>query len=93
MSNGDEFRSGTNPTNALSVLKVLFTATNANVLSFVAQTNVSYSVQWRPDLATAPWVSLTNLFPSNQVRTITIDSSTVTPGAERYFRVVTPLAP
>jgi hypothetical protein len=93
MSNADEFRSGTNPTNALSVLKVLFTETNANVLSFVAQTNLSYSVQWRPNLAAAPWETLTNLFPSNQVRTITVNSGSAPPGTERYFRVVTPLAP
>jgi hypothetical protein len=93
MTNSDEFRSGTNPTNALSVLKVLFTETNANVLSFVAQTNLSYSVQWRPNLAAAPWETLTNLFPSNQVRTITVNSGSAPPGTERYFRVVTPLAP
>jgi hypothetical protein len=93
MSNLDEFRSGTNPTNALSVLKVVFTETNANVLSFVAETNLSYSVQWRTNLITPSWQNLTNVFPSNQVRTITVDSGTAPPGAERYFRVVTPLVP
>jgi hypothetical protein len=93
MTNSDEFRSGTNPTNALSVLKVIFTETNANVLSFVAQTNLSYSVQWRSNLSAASWANLTNLFPSNQVRTITVNSGTTPPGTERYFRVVTPLAP
>jgi hypothetical protein len=93
MTDGDEFRSGTNPTNALSVLKVIFTETNANVWSFVAQTNLSYSVQWRSNLSEALWANLTNLFPSNQVRTITVDSGTAPPGTERYFRVVTPLAP
>jgi hypothetical protein len=93
MTNADEYRAGTNPTNALSLLKVLFTQTNANVLSFVAQTNVSYSVQWRTNLTAAPWFNLTNLFPSNQVRTITVDSGTAPPGTERYFRVVTPLVP
>jgi hypothetical protein len=93
MTNSDEFRSGTNPTNALSVLKVLFTETNANALSFVAETNLSYSVQWRTNLTTAPWINLTNVQPSAQVRTITVDSGSVPPGTERYFRVVTPLVP
>jgi hypothetical protein len=93
MSNGDEYRSGTNPTNALSVLKVIFNETNANVLSFVAQTNLSYSVQWRTNLVAPSWVNLTNIFPSNQVRTITVNSGAAPPGTERYFRVVTPLVP
>jgi hypothetical protein len=93
MSNLDEFRAGTNPTNALSVLKVVFSETNANVLSFIAESNLSYSVQWRTNLTTPSWQNLTNVLPSNQVRTITVDSGTAPPGTERYFRVVTPLVP
>jgi len=93
MSNLDEYRSGTNPTNVLSVLKVLFTETNAGVFSFVAQTNLTYSVQWRTNLLAPSWTNLTSVLASPQVRTITVDSASAPVAPERYFRVVTPLVP
>jgi hypothetical protein len=93
MSNRDEYIAGTNPTNALSLLKIVHTATNASVLSFVAQTNVSYSVQWLTNLSTPTWTNLTSITASPQVRTIAVDSALAPPGVERYFRVVTPLVP
>ncbi len=93
MINLDEYRAGTNPTNALSVLKIVLTATNANVLQFVAQTNLSYSVQWRSNLSTAAWINVTSLTASPLVRTVQLDTATAPPGSERYFRVVTPQAP
>jgi len=93
MSNLDEYRSGTNPTNVLSVLKVLFTETNAGVFSFVAQTNLTYSVQWRTNLLAPSWTNLTSITVSPLVRTILVDSATAPAAGERYFRVVTPLVP
>jgi hypothetical protein len=93
MSNADEFRSGTNPTNALSVLKIVLTATNANVLQFVAETNLTYSVQSRTNISTATWTNLTNIGASPSVRTIQVNSATAPPADERYFRVITPRAP
>ncbi len=92
MSNVDEYRSGTNPTNALSVLKIVLTATNANVLEFVAQTNLTYSVQSRTNLSDAIWNTLTNITLSNAVRTIRVDSATAPAGNERFIRVITPRA-
>ena len=93
MSNLDEYRAGTIPTNALSVLKVIFTETNAGVLSFVAQTNLTYSVQWRTNLIAPSWTNLTSIAASPLVRTITVNSATAPPGVERYFRIVTPMVP
>ncbi len=93
MSNLDEYRSGTNPTNALSVLKIVLTATNANVLEFVAQTNLTYSVQSRTNLSDAIWNTLTNISLSNAVRTIRVDSATAPGGNERFIRVITPREP
>ena len=93
MNNGDEFRSGTNPTNALSVLKMVFSTTNTSELVFVAQTNLSYSVQWRTNLVSPTWTNLTSILASPQVRTIAVDSATAPAAGERYFRVVTPMAP
>jgi hypothetical protein len=92
MTNRDEYIAGTNPTNALSVLKIVLTATNANELNFVAQTNVSYSVQWSANLSTHSWTNLTSILMSPQVRTISVDTAT-SPGDQRYYRVVTPLVP
>jgi hypothetical protein len=93
MSNLDEYLAGTNPTNALSLLKVVFMETNGSVLSFVAQTNLTYAVQWRTNLAGPGWTNLTGILASPQVRTVTVDSASAPAAAERYFRVVTPLAP
>src|SRR6185503_7869859 len=51
MSNHDEYVAGTNPTNALSVLKLVFPTNGYSQLEFVAQTNISYSVQYRTNLS------------------------------------------
>ena len=93
MNNGDEFRSGTNPTNALSVLKMVFATTNAGSLTFVAQSNLSYSVQWRTNLIAPAWTNLTSILASPLVRTIAVDSAAAPAAGERYFRVVTPMTP
>jgi hypothetical protein len=93
MSNRDEYIAGTNPTNALSLLNIVLTATNANVLQFVAQTNVSYSVQWRTNLSAIPWNTLTNITAVSQVRTIQVNSAAAPASDQQYFRVVTPIVP
>ena len=93
INNGDEFRSGTNPTNALSVLKMVFATTNAGSLTFVAQSNLSYSVQWRTNLIAPAWTNLTSILASPLVRTIAVDSAAAPAAGERYFRVVTPMTP
>jgi hypothetical protein len=93
MSNHDEYIAGTNPTNALSVLKLTLTATNPAVLQFVAQSNISYTVQCRTNLSTAPWQTVTNILgQTNSVRTISVTASNAPPAdLERYYRVVTPV--
>ena len=80
MSNLDEYRAGTDPT-------------NANVLTFVAQTNLSYSVQWRTNFSLATWTNLTSLTAQTSVRTIQVNTASGPPFSERYYRVVTPLVP
>ncbi len=96
MINRDEYIAGTNPTNALSLLNIVLTAiplSGTNVLQFVAQANVSYSVQSRSNLAAAAWINFTNITASALVRTVQVDTVTAPLGAEHYFRVVTPLVP
>jgi len=93
MSNRDEYLSGTNPTNAASVLKILLTATNDAPWSFIAQPNLSYSVQWRSNLTTMGWTNLTSFFALPLTRTVEVNAVLAPVGVERYFRIVTPLVP
>ena len=93
MNNRDEFIARTDPTDALSVLKIVFSATNAVELNFTAQSNVSYTVQWQTNAAPSLWSNLTNIPAQPLVRTIAVDSATAPPAPQRYFRVVTPLVP
>ncbi len=93
MSNRDEYIAGTNPTNALSVLKIVLTATNANVLQFVAQPNISYSAQWRTNFSFALWSNLTSITAQPLVRTVQVNTVNSPPGSERFYRIVTPQTP
>jgi hypothetical protein len=93
MSNRDEYIAGTNPTDALSILKIVLTATNANVLHFVAQSNISYSAQWRTNMASALWNNLTSITAQPLVRTVQVNTATEPPSSEKYIRIVTPLVP
>ena len=93
MNNLQEYLAGTNPTNAQSVLKLVLTSTNANVLQFLAQSNITYSVQWRTNFTTANWTNLTNVGGQTGIRTIIVDTAAGPPFSERYYRVVTPLVP
>ena len=93
MNNRDEYLSGTNPTNVLSVLKIVLSATNATVLNFTAQSNISYTVQWRTNLVAPAWSNLTSITALPLVRTVLVDTVTAPVGTERYLRIVTPSAP
>jgi len=92
-NNREEFVAGTNPTNALSVLRLSLTTGNT-VLEFTAQTNLTYSLQYRTNLALGGWLSLSNV-PSiiNTVRTIQVTVPNAPADWERYYRVATPIVP
>jgi hypothetical protein len=93
MSNRDEFLAGTNPTNAASVLKLTLNETNAVLWQFTAQSNLFYAVESRTDLASAPWIVMTNVVGQSTVRTILVNASNPPPQMERYYRIVTPAVP
>jgi hypothetical protein len=93
MINRDEYIAGTNPTNALSVLKVVFSAASTVELNFTAQADVSYTVQWNTNLTAPVWSNLTSITSQSLVRTVLVDTATAPPSPERYYRVVTPLVP
>jgi hypothetical protein len=93
MINRDEYLAGTDPTDALSVLKLVWDATNSSVLTFVAQTNITYSLQYNTDLTTGIWSSVTNITAAAFVRTVRVDVAEPPPLPARFYRVVTPLVP
>ncbi len=93
MSNRDEYLAGTNPTNVLSVLKLLQTGPGGRVFQFTAETNTTYSIQARTNLNSAVWANVTNIFATTQTRTIEINVPAVLPEPEKYYRVVTPVVP
>jgi len=90
MINREEYVAGTDPTNALSLLNVVFSATNATELNFVAQSNISYTVQWQTNPTAAPWLRLTNITAQPAVRMIQVETADPQ-WPQRYLRVVTPL--
>jgi len=90
MSNRDEYVAGTNPTDSSSLLKLSLTTTNSGVLEFTAQTNVAYRVQYRTNLTTAPWNTVTDLAPQSVVRPVQVNTPKPPPERERYYQVIVP---
>jgi len=87
MNNRDEYLSGTNPTNALSVLTLDLTPTNSSVLQFTAQSNISYMILMKTNL-NSDWNNVSNVAPQNAPRSIRFpDGST---NSQRYYRVLVP---
>jgi hypothetical protein len=94
MNNHDEFIAGTDPYDASSLLKLIRTATNKTVLQFLAQTNISYTVQYRTNLTTGIWTTWTNILPQqSQVRTIEVNTPNPPPESVRFYRIITPILP
>jgi hypothetical protein len=93
MSNREEFLAGTNPTNALSVLRIVMGATDAGILEFLAQANLAYAVQFATNLESALWSEITNVAPAAEVRTIRVNAPAPPPEPRRFYRVVTPPEP
>jgi hypothetical protein len=90
MTNLNEYRAGTNPTNALSVLKLSVTSFNPMRLQFVAQSNISYSVQFQTNVAANPWLVLSNVFAQPLVRTAIVTDPNPATNRTRFYRAVTP---
>jgi len=90
MINRDEYVAGTNPTNALSVLKLFTVDTNVAVLRFVAQSNISYAVECRTNLTDAAWTNITNISGQPGVRTVEVNAVLAPGSSEQYYRVRTP---
>ncbi len=90
--NREEYIAGTNPTNALSYLRIdSITRTGGATLAFGAISNRTYTVQSSDLLDTGPWARLADIGARATNRTETVvDASYKT---NRFYRVVTPLTP
>ena len=91
--NRDEYIAGTNPIDPMSTLKLFLTATNFEVLQFVGQSNIAYTVQCRTNLTSAPWNNVTNIAAQSLARTVLVNAPSSAPTIGRYYRVVTPPVP
>ncbi len=78
MSNLNEYRAGTNPTNAASYLKVIFEAPDGstNVLQFEAVAGKTYTVQFRDSLA-GSWLKLADVPAPTSTGPVDVTDATV----------------
>jgi hypothetical protein len=92
MNNWQEYRAGTNPTNASSRLQVEISASPGQAtLRFGAISNLTYTLQYRERLDGGAWTRLADVpaRTSNHVETITHTN----PTGRGFYRVVTPRQP
>jgi hypothetical protein len=93
MLNWQEFQAGTDPTNALSLLKLQsVTWSNSTLrMQFQAMSNKTYTVQHNSALDTNPWQKLSSIVArrTNRVEQITDPSATT----NRFYRLTTPASP
>ena len=91
MTNLEEYLAGTNPNDANSALRFSqVIAQNGNVLlQFVASSNRTYSLLYKPALDAAQWSKLTDIpaHPTNRVVNLT---NSVPGDAQRFYRLITP---
>jgi hypothetical protein len=88
-TNWDEYVAGTNPTNALSYLRLkLVSHGPAGILSFAAAPNITYTLESKDRLGPGAWTTVTEVGARATNRTaIVVDPST---GQSRFYRLSTP---
>jgi hypothetical protein len=94
-NNWEEYLSGTNPTNALSVLKVMLREAGGNgtTVSFTAMPDLGYSIQYQTNLANTTWLTLTNIAPQPGTNLIQVTDPAAWAGRTIYYRIATPQVP
>jgi hypothetical protein len=95
MSNAAEAAAGTDPTNKLSVLKLIFPMTNAVAngqvqFYFTAMSNKTYSVEYRDVFGRAGWSNLVSLDSLLTNRVVWVTNQIPPAVVNRYYRVKTP---
>lgn len=94
MSNRDEYLTGTDPTNALSLLKINLIGFGVGGLNlqFFAASNRTYRVLFAASLPATAWEKLADIAtqPSNRLYSV---SDPTAPTLQRFYRVVVPQGP
>ena len=89
MPNRAEYDSGTNPTNALSFLRIdSFAAGGGAAFSFFAVSNKTYAVHFTAQPGVAPWQVLERVSAQRTNRVAVVFDPAFT--TNRFYRVATP---
>ena len=94
LTNWEEYLSGTHPNDAASVLQIQRIAVSGGnvILEFMAVSNRTYSVLYKPALDAAQWSSLVQVPAQPASRLWSVTNSTLGE-AVRFYRLVTPAQP
>jgi len=97
-SNREEYVTGTNPTNALSTLRIEAIAPGDGfkdvALQFFAVSNRTYTVQSRGTVDSGIWSRAADIIATSTNRMVEIsDPVSAPPGEQKFYRVVTPRIP
>ena len=89
-----EYRSGTNPTNVASLLKLegVTHASGQATVSFNAVSNQTYTVEWCAQPAGGAWSKLADMVARPNTRTESVTDGTASDAAH-FYRVITPRRP
>jgi len=94
LTNGQEYTAGTDPTNALSYLKVeglrLDAGGEAARLEFLAVSNKTYTVQYRDAVDTGEWSRLADVVAVATNRVVEVTDGLGPTDGTRFYRLVTP---
>src|SRR5262249_33373812 len=94
LSNAQEYLTATDPNNATSYLRLQAIAGAAVTrLNFVAQAGRSYSVLYRDQPLSGPWLTLTNFDAVLSTRTLEVLIPQPALIPQRFYRLTTPRAP
>jgi len=98
MKNWEEYTAGTDPTNALSYLKVENIESTASSdlrvqIEFNAVSNRTYSILFSEQPAGAAWSRVTDVVAASTNRAIQVFDQRPTNAPPRYYRLVTPRNP
>ena len=94
-SNFDEYRAGTNPSDAASVLSLQVSGITAEgvTLRFQGRAGRSYSVMWREEIGGSGWHKLRDEEPQIADRVVEITAPGFESIGQRFYQVVTPRQP
>src|SRR3989442_11141385 len=95
LTNLQEYLSGTNPREPSSRLQFdsLSALAGTVTLRFTAVANLSYTIQYRDDLATGGWQKLTNVLTGATTRAADVPDPAAGNARERFYRLVPPPTP